>query len=194
MNEPLTTPACDLRDFPFMPLDTQRLLKSETWMEAADDPKLGHALICLWCEAWHQVPAGSLPDKHGIIARFAMCTPDEWERIRDRALHGWVRCSDTRLYHPVVAEKALEAMLEKLSHRRSECSREREGVANTAADLADIDEVISLVRPAACSSQPAIPSPYEAQLRGTPGGNCRRSATGTPQGIAKDRGPGTGKE
>jgi hypothetical protein len=45
--EPLTPPDCDLRDFGFMPLDVRRLLTSETWIEAADDPKLGHALICL---------------------------------------------------------------------------------------------------------------------------------------------------
>jgi Protein of unknown function (DUF1376) len=115
---PLTGPETDLRLFPFMKLDVRRLLTSDTWQEAADDPKLGHALICLWCESWHQVPAGSLPDKDRVLARLAMCSPDEWERIRDRAMEDWVPCSDGRLYHPVVAEKALEAMLEKLSHRR----------------------------------------------------------------------------
>ena len=88
--EPLTGPKCDLRDFAFMPLDVRPLLTSETWIEAADDPKLGHALICLWCESWHQIPAGSLPDKDGILARLAMCHPDEWSRVRDRALQGWV--------------------------------------------------------------------------------------------------------
>jgi hypothetical protein len=98
--EPLTPPDCDLRDFGFMPLDVRRLLTSETWIEAADDPKLGHALICLWCESWHEVPAGSLPDNERVLARFAMCDRDEWARIRERALEGWIRCSDGRLYHP----------------------------------------------------------------------------------------------
>jgi hypothetical protein len=32
-----------------------------------------------------------------------------WSEVRDEALRGFVECSDGRLYHPVVAEKALEA-------------------------------------------------------------------------------------
>src|SRR3954451_3833084 len=116
---PFTAADMDLRDFQFMPLDVRRLLTSETWIEAADDPKLGHALVCLWCESWHQVPAGSLPDHPRVLARLALCEAGEWERIKDRALDGWVRCSDGRLYHPVVAEKALEAWIEKLGQRKS---------------------------------------------------------------------------
>jgi Protein of unknown function (DUF1376) len=115
---PLTPPNCDLRDFGFMPLDVRRLLTSDTWLEAADDPRLGHALICLWCEAWHQVPAGSLPDNERVLARLAMCDREEWTRIRDRALKGWLRCCDGRLYHPVVAEKVLESWIEKLGQRK----------------------------------------------------------------------------
>src|SRR5829696_5147249 len=115
--EPLTSSDCDLRDFPFMPLDVRRLLTSETWIEAADDPKLGHALVCLWCESWHQVPAGSLPDNPRVLARLAMCTADEWQRISERALAGWQRCSDGRLYHPTVCEKAREGWEHKLARR-----------------------------------------------------------------------------
>jgi hypothetical protein len=200
MPEPLTTPACDLRSFPFMPLDTHRLLKSETWMEAADNPKLGHALICLWCEAWHQVPAGSLPDKHGILARLAMCTPDEWEHLRTRALQGWVRCSDGRLYHPVVAEKALEAMLEKLSHRRLSAAGNKKRW-NAAADIGEIDETISSVR-----QRLAALSPQSRALNkrapsgapdGTPDGTPDVIATALPEGSQQTTtrtGTGTVKE
>ncbi|MFL5134734.1 MAG: DUF1376 domain-containing protein [Microvirga sp.] len=116
--EPLTSSDCDLRDFAYMPLDVRRLLTSDTWLEAADDPKLGHVLICLWAEAWHQVPAASLPDNDRVLARFAMCDGPEWHRLREQALEGWRHCSDGRLYHPVVAEKALEAWLERLMHRK----------------------------------------------------------------------------
>ena len=83
---PLTSPDCDLRDFGYMPLDVRRLLTSDTWLEAADDPKLGHVLICLWAEAWHQVPAASLPDNDRVLARFAMCDGPEWHRLREQAL------------------------------------------------------------------------------------------------------------
>lgn len=108
----------DLRDFSFMPLDVRRLLSSETWIEAADDPRLGHALMSLWAESWHQVPAGSLPDNDRVLQRLSMC-PDakEWRRIRERALLGWRRCSDGRLYHPVVVEKAQESWAHKVAQR-----------------------------------------------------------------------------
>ena len=72
---PLTPSSMDLRDFQFMPLDVRRLLTSETWIEAADDPKLGHALVCLWCESWHQVPAGSLPDNRAGACAPSPCAP-----------------------------------------------------------------------------------------------------------------------
>jgi hypothetical protein len=135
---PLTPPDCDLRDFGYMPLDVRRLLTSDTWLEAADDPRLGHALICLWAESWHQVPAASLSDNDRVLARFAMCDGAEWQRVRDRALEGWRRCSDGRLYHPVVAEKALEAWLERLTHRKLSAAgnAKRWGAA---VDVASID-------------------------------------------------------
>jgi uncharacterized protein YdaU (DUF1376 family) len=107
--DPPIPPEVDLTDFAYMPLDTRRLLKSETWIDAAEEPRLGHALICLWCESWHQKPAASLPDNDRVLARFAMCSREEWQAIKPKALKGWVKCSDGLLYHPVVAEKALTA-------------------------------------------------------------------------------------
>ena len=109
MTEPLVAADVDLRDFGFMPLDVRRLLTSETWIEAADKPKVGHAVLCLWAESWHQVPAASLPDNDKVLARLAMCDAKTWKRIRDDVLAGWVKCDDGLLYHPVVAEKALES-------------------------------------------------------------------------------------
>ncbi len=50
-------------------------------------------------------------------------------------LRGWIRCSDGRLYHPVVAEKALEAWVEKLTQRKSSAAgnAKRYGLAFDAA-------------------------------------------------------------
>jgi hypothetical protein len=92
-----------------MPLDVRRLLTSETWIDASEEPRLAHALICLWAESWHQVPAASLPDNDRVLARFTMCDKETWRALRQKALKGWIKCSDGLLYHPVVAEKALEA-------------------------------------------------------------------------------------
>ena len=88
--DPLVPAEVDLRDFGYMPLDVRRLLTSETWIEAAEDPRLGHALVSLWFESWHQVPAASVPNNDTVLFRFSMCpSPDEWGRIRERALRGW---------------------------------------------------------------------------------------------------------
>lgn len=146
MSAPLTPPDCDLRDFDFMTLDVRRLLKSETWMEAADDPRLGHALMTLWAESWHQLPAASVPNNDRLLARLAMCTPDEWDRIRDRALSGWVLCDDGRYYHPVVAEKAADAYERKgefrqaLTNKSERQKRWRERYQLLAAELRQLGQ------------------------------------------------------
>jgi HNH endonuclease/Protein of unknown function (DUF1376) len=104
--DPLVPADCDLRDFPFMPLEVQRLRDSD--LAALEGPEACWAAVLLWCVAWHQMPAASLPDDDRLLARFAgyQRAPREWKRIRDGALRGWVKCSDGRMYHPVVAEKA----------------------------------------------------------------------------------------
>jgi uncharacterized protein YdaU (DUF1376 family) len=146
MSAPLTPADCDLRDFDFMTLDVRRLLKSETWMEAADDPRLGHALMTLWAESWHQVPAASVPNNDRLLARLAMCTPDEWQRIRARALSGWVLCDDGRYYHPVVAEKAADAYERKgefrqaLTNKSARQKRWRERYQLLAAELRQLGQ------------------------------------------------------
>jgi hypothetical protein len=113
---PLTPSDCDLRNFLRMPLQVGRLLDSTTWIDAAADPRLGHALMSLWAASWQQVPAGSLPDSDAVLCRMSMC-PDmaEWLRIKPRVLAAWRRCADGRLYHPVVCEMALEGWLTKLA-------------------------------------------------------------------------------
>lgn len=120
MNElpnPLTPADCDLRDFPYMPLDVQRLCDSD--LAALESPEACWAALLLWCKAWHQVPAGSLPDDDRVLAKFTgyQRAPDAWLAIRDGALRGWIKCADGRLYHPVVAEKANEGWFAK--HRQA---------------------------------------------------------------------------
>lgn len=113
--EPLVPADCNLQDFQFMPVDIRRLLTSETWMLGSGDAR--SAAMCLWLESWHQVPAASLPDNDLMLAHLAQA--NKWKKIKDHALRGWILCADERLYHPVVAKKALEAWLEKLAQRIS---------------------------------------------------------------------------
>lgn len=116
----------DLTDFPFMPLDV-RQLRDSRFASLAD----GEAFRCgvlLWCAAWHQLPAGSLPDDDVELANLAGFgrAVKEWKRVRDGALYGWEKCSDGRLYHRVVVEAAKNAWRSKLEQAyRRECDRLR---------------------------------------------------------------------
>jgi hypothetical protein len=74
------------------------------------------------------VPAASLPDDDRFLAKAAGYgrVVKEWMNVRAGALHGWVKCADGRLYHPVVAEKANESWRAKLHHAwKKECDRIR---------------------------------------------------------------------
>jgi hypothetical protein len=83
--------------------------------------------VLSWCVAWHQTPAASLPDDDAVLARLLGYGRDikGWTKLRATgALRGFIKCSDGRLYHPVVAEKAIEAWERKLSQRsRTEAAR-----------------------------------------------------------------------
>jgi hypothetical protein len=122
--EPLTPPDCDLRAFQFMPLDVTRLRDSD--LAALESPDACWAAVLLWCASWHQVPAASLPDDDRVLSQLAGFgrVVKEWLRVRAGALRGWIKCSDGRLYHPVVAEKAREAWAGKHRQRhKTECAR-----------------------------------------------------------------------
>ena len=133
---PLTPADCDLRDFQYMELDVRRLRDSE--FAAGVSGEAFRAGVLLWCAAWHQVPAASLPDNDIELASLAGYgrVLKEWRKVREQALNGFVRCSDGRLYHAVIAEKALSAFKAKEKHaydrfldrlRKENKAREKEG-------------------------------------------------------------------
>jgi len=105
--QPLTPSTCDLRAMPHMPLDVTRLLNSD--FIAQTDCHAFKAGMTLMLTSWQQVPAASLPADDKSLAWLAHVAPRRWSRIKDLALRGWVLCSDGRLYHPVIAEFALDA-------------------------------------------------------------------------------------
>lgn len=109
--------ACDLRDFPYLPLDVVRLRDSGLAASATGDEF--RAAVLLWCASWHQVPAGSLPDDDRAIAHLAGYGRDArgWKKVQDGARRGWFKATDGRLYHLTVAEKAAEAWAAKLARR-----------------------------------------------------------------------------
>jgi hypothetical protein len=117
MTLPLTPADCDLRDSKFMPMYVQALLNSG--FNAMLDDTAWRAGVTLWLKAWHQVPAASLPSGDEDLCALAGFGRDlkRWKKVRDKALRGWTLCDDGRLYHPLIAEAALEAWISRLLSR-----------------------------------------------------------------------------
>lgn len=114
--QPLTPADCDLRSFQFMPLDVVRLRDSDIAVMVSGEEF--RSAVMLWCASWHQVPAGSIPTDDRSLALLAGYgrAVAEWLKVKAGALRGWIECSDGRLYHPVVCEKARSSWDEKLSY------------------------------------------------------------------------------
>lgn len=112
--DPLVPLEVDLRDFGFMPLDVLRLRDSDLMALATGDEF--KAAVALWCVAWHQVPAASLPNDDRLLARYSGAGA-AWRKVKAEALRGFVECADGRLYHATIAEKAREAWASKQAQR-----------------------------------------------------------------------------
>lgn len=151
---PMTPADCDLTDFAFMPLDVARLRDSE--LASNETPEACWAAVLLWAASWHQIPAASIPNDDKWIAKQAGYAlrgkiDKAWSDVRPGAMRGWVECSDGRLYHSVVAEKARDAWQSKTEQRyRTEVARvkkhnQRHGTNHTTPEYS---EWLSIGRPA----------------------------------------------
>ena len=136
MPDPLTPADCDLRGLPFMPLDVVRLIDSDLFaISSGDEFK---AAVALWCKSWIQLPAASLPDDDRVLSHLSGAGT-RWKKIRAMALKGWVKCSDGRLYHPVISEKARHAWKARLAQKARAAKRwnkEKSSIGNAGDDEA----------------------------------------------------------
>jgi hypothetical protein len=124
--DPLTPPAADLSGFEWMELNIHRLFRSEMWAKATGDEF--RAALKLWGESFWEKPAGSLPDDDVLLARLADYGRDVkgFESVKAMVMRGWIKCSDGRLYHPVVAETVLKAWAERLKYKeKQQAERDR---------------------------------------------------------------------
>lgn len=193
MSEPLTPADCDLRDFAFMPLDVVRLRDSTLAIKATGEEF--RAAVLLWCASWHQVPAGSLPDDDAELATFAGFgrVVKEFKKIKAGAIHGWVKCSDGRLYHPVIAEKVRDAWEGKRRQQwRTECARvrkhnERHGTSHRSPDF---DEWVSLGCP---TGQPLPVTRDIDEMSQGQGQGVERETPSKGQGQGEGQGQGQGQ-
>lgn len=115
--EPLTPAECDLRGLEYMPLLGAHLFGSEFNAKATDLEF--RVAVTLWWAAWTQHPAASLPDDDAALCKFADLGRDlkTWRKIRACALHGFVKCSDGRLYHGTLAKQANIAWEKRVKDR-----------------------------------------------------------------------------
>jgi len=153
---PFVPAEVELRDFPFIPLDCVRFRDSGLVSEASSDEdfaQIGIAVV-LWTIAWHQTPAATLPGDERAIAKLVGFGRDldGWRRLSPGAMRGFVKCSDGRFHHPVIAEKALEAWIGKLTKRlrggKGNAVRHRYAFDPTAleAQIARADRALKIVR------------------------------------------------
>jgi hypothetical protein len=108
--EPLTTIDDNVDGLDGFLLNVQKLMASELW--ALADGIQFKASVGLWCRAWTQKPAGSLPNNHKVLAAFSGAG-DHWNDVKEMALRGFVLCSDGRLYHTTLCEDVKRASAAK---------------------------------------------------------------------------------
>ncbi len=201
---PLTPPDCDLTDFSFMPLDVRRLRDSD--LAALETPEACWAAVLLWCASWHQVPAASLPDDDRVLSNLAGYgrVIKEWQRIKEGALRGWIKCSDGRLYHPTVAGKALESWKSKVKYaydkladrtRKAAGKREKDGLP--LVEILTLDEWISIGRPEHFPEPsppipPETPKPSAGKFQNS-GGKENEPPGIPPENTLKGQGQGQGQ-
>ena len=116
----------DLTHYDDMPLEVRRL--RDSGIAGVPDAEIFRSAVLLWCVAWHQIPAGSLPNDDAELCRLVGLGRDlkTWRKIRAGVLRGWREFADGRLYHKVVAEKAVSAWNGTLFNRwGKECDRIR---------------------------------------------------------------------
>lgn len=116
--EAMTPADCDLRGYDFMPLFGHNLFSSSLYTESTDAEF--RAAMRLWWSAWNQVPAASLPASDQALATLADYGRDlkGWAKVKERALQGFVLCSDGRLYHRFLAPEAVDAYERRLKAMR----------------------------------------------------------------------------
>ena len=121
---PLVPADVDCTDLDGFMLNAERLMASE--LVALSSHEVIGAALLLWCRAWKQRPAASLPDDEKVIAAFARMPLARFRKLRGEVLRGFVLCSDGRLYHRVLASEAVHAYERKIAfQRKREADAER---------------------------------------------------------------------
>jgi uncharacterized protein YdaU (DUF1376 family) len=109
-------PEADLRSYPSVMIPVQLIRDSP--LALTGSPEMFKALISLWAAAWHQSPAGSLPDDDRQLALLAAVAEKKWRTIRGEVLAGFELHPDGRLYHPLLSANVEQAWKKKVENRK----------------------------------------------------------------------------
>jgi uncharacterized protein YdaU (DUF1376 family) len=120
MSPPLTAPDCDCTDLDGFMLNVERLMASE--LVALSSHEVVAAALFVWCRAWKQKPAASLPDDDRVIAAFCRLSTARFRRLKPEIMRGFIKCSDGRLYHKTLAEEAMRAFAKKVTFQKKRAS------------------------------------------------------------------------
>ncbi len=163
-----------------MPLHVARLRDST--LAAEEAPEACWYAVMLWAASWHQIPAASLPDNDAVLTRLLGLGRDvrTFARHKAGALRGFVKCTDGRLYHPVVADQALIAWTSKLRRRwTTECSRiKKANQRGGSLPTPTLEEFLQ------CSSTAKCPDHVLGDIDESPSGQrIQGTETGTERGT-----------
>ena len=112
---PLTHADCDCTDLDGFYLNCERLMSSE--LVALSSREVIGCAVLLWCRAWKQIPAASLPDDDRVNAAFCGIPIKQFKKMKGEIMRGFVKCSDGRFYHKTLSEIAEVAFQKKQSFR-----------------------------------------------------------------------------
>ena len=110
---PLVHADCDCTDLDGFMLNVERLMASE--LVALSSHEVIAAALFLWCRAWKQRPAASLPDDDRVNAAFSRLPLPRFKKLKAEIMRGFIKCSDGRLYHKILAEEATHAFERKMA-------------------------------------------------------------------------------
>ena len=129
--DPLVAADVDCSNLDSFMLNCEKLMASEL-VALASHEAIAAALF-LWCRAWKQRPAASLPDDERVLASFARLPLPRFRKLRQDIMRGFVLCSDGRWYHTVLSSTAIAAHERKMAFqkkRETETERLRKWRAN----------------------------------------------------------------
>ena len=103
----------DVRDLDGFMLNVERLMASE--LVALSSHEVIAAALFLWCRAWKQLPAASLPDDDRVMAAFSRLPYARFKKLKPEVLRGFTKHADERWYHRTLSAEALVAFARKKS-------------------------------------------------------------------------------